>query len=219
MKILQINSVVNSGSTGRIADEIGNVLMEHGHESYIAFGRGEGKSRSNLIRIGNNIDVYLHGAYTLLTDRHGFASKKATIKFLKEVDKIQPDLVALYNLHGYYINIEILFNYLKVRNIPVVWTLFDCWSFTGHCTYFDDINCLKWKSHCNDCPKFNKYPTSWVDNSYLNFEKKRIIFRSLSKLELIVHSRWLGNLLVDSNLNIIPCHVIPSAINLQLFKP
>lgn len=219
MRVLQINSVANSGSTGRIAEEIGNVLLENGHESFIAYGRGEAKSSSKLIKIGKDIDVYLHGAYTLLTDKHGFASKRATHKFIDEIELIKPDLIALHNLHGYYINVEVLFGYIKSKKIPVVWTLFDCWAFTGHCSYFDDINCTKWKTHCERCPKYRNYPSSWVDNSILNYEGKRKLFTKLSKMELVTHSQWLGNLVKQSFLKDYSLNVTPSAINLQLFKP
>ena len=219
MRVLQINSVVNSGSTGRIAEEIGNVLLANGHESYIAYGRGIATSTSKLIKIGSQKDVYLHGAYTLMTDKHGFASKKATQKFIHEVEHIKPDVVALHNLHGYYIHLPTLFDFFSRNKIAVVWTLFDCWAFTGHCSYFDDINCIKWKTHCNNCPKYKNYPSSWVDNSFSNFEEKRRIFTSVRKMEIIAHSQWLGGLVKDSFLKEYKVHVTPSAINLDLFKP
>lgn len=219
MRVLQINAVANSGSTGRIAEEIGNVLLANGHESYIAYGRGKATSASKLLKIGTQKDVYWHGAYTLLTDKHGFASKKATEEFIKEVEKIKPDLIALHNLHGYYINLEILFNYLSTTDISVVWTLFDCWAFTGHCTYFDDIDCKKWQNHCEKCPKHHRYPSSWVDNSFHNFDVKQQLFTSVKKMELITHSQWLNDLVKKSFLKIYKVHVTPSAINLELFKP
>ncbi len=219
MRVLQINSVANSGSTGRIAEEIGNVLIANGHESYIAYGRGNAKSSSQLIKIGSDCDVYMHGAFTLLTDKHGFASSKATKNLISKIEEIQPDLIALHNLHGYYISFPILFEFLKTSDIPVVWTLFDCWAFTGHCSYFDDINCPKWKIHCEKCPKHKNYPSSWVDNSFQNFEDKKRLFTSLNKMEIITHSKWLGELVKESFLKNYRVHVTPSAINLDLFKP
>ena len=219
MRVLQINAVVNSGSTGRIAEEIGNVLIDHGHESYIAYGRSNSVSNSKLIKIGNKSDVYLHGLYTLLTDKHAFASKKATLKLIKEIGAIKPDLIALHNLHGYYINIEILFTYLKKNSIPIVWTLFDCWAFTGHCTYFDDIDCKKWETHCNNCPKHLKYPKSLVDNSLINFKQKKNLFTGINQMEIITHSKWLSGLVKKSYLSDYKTHITPSAINLDLFRP
>lgn len=219
MRILQINVNVNKGSTGRIAEEIGNVLLANGHESYIAFGRGQGKSNSKLVKIGNNANIYLHGAYTLLTDKHGFASSLATKNLIEKIKFIKPDLIVLHNLHGYYINIKILFNFLKTSQIPVVWILYDCWAFTGHCTYFDDIDCKKWLTHCENCPKHKNYPSSWIDNSYDNYENKKKLFTSLNKLTIIVHSQWLMNLVKNSYLKKFPIITIPSAINLEIFRP
>ena len=217
--LLQINAVVNTGSTGRIAEGIGQTAIAAGWKSYIAYGRNQATSSSKLIKIGNKKDVYLHGVYTLLKDKHAFASRRATQELVKKINVIKPDLIALHNLHGYYINIEILFKYLKANNIPVVWTLFDCWAFTGHCTYFDDIDCRKWESHCNKCPKYDKYPKSLVDNSFSNFKQKKELFTSMNDMEIITHSKWLSELVQKSYLSPYKTHVTPSAINLDLFKP
>ena len=120
MRILQINTVANSGSTGRIAEEIGNILIKNGHESYIAFGRGNRPSNSNLIKIGTQKDIYQHGLATLLFDKHGLASKKATARFIETIDKLKPDLIGLHNIHGYFLNYPLLFKFIKEKNIPVV---------------------------------------------------------------------------------------------------
>lgn len=219
MKLLQINVQVNSGSTGRISEDIGRVVMEHGHESYIAFGRGNRPSQSHLIRVGKQSDVYLHGLKTLFLDRHGFGSRQATEKLIQEIERIQPDVIGLHNLHGYYLHIGVLFKYLKQTQIPVLWTLFDCWAFTGHCSYFDDIQCSKWLTHCQQCPKSRNYPKSYVDNSYQNFSDKRNLFTGLKNLELLVHSQWLADLVKKSFLKDYPLHVTPSAIDTGVFKP
>jgi glycosyltransferase involved in cell wall biosynthesis len=156
MRILQINTVANSGSTGRIAEEIGNILIKNGHESYIAFGRGNRPSNSNLIKIGTQKDIYQHGLATLLLDKHGLASKKATARFIETIDKLKPDLIGLHNIHGYFLNYPLLFKFIKEKNIPVVWTFHDCWPFTGHCSYFESVGCEKWKTHCEKCPLTGK---------------------------------------------------------------
>src|ERR1035437_11027795 len=126
MKILQINTIVNSGSTGRIAEDISKLLISQGHENYIAVGRGNRQSTSTLIRIGNFWDIRWHGMKTRLFDRHGFGSKWVTKRLIQEIARIKPDVIHLHNLHGYYLNMEILFNYLKTSQISVVWTLHDC---------------------------------------------------------------------------------------------
>lgn len=195
MKLLQINSIVNSGSTGRIAEEIGQTAIKAGWDSYIAYARKYGSSNSKLIKIGNNIDIKMHGLKTRMFDKHGLASKNATRNFITEIEKIKPDIIHLHNIHGYYINIEILFKYLKYSNIPIVWTLHDCWPITGHCTHFAFIGCEKWKSQCNNCPQKNSYPSSWLfDRSEKNFNLKKELFTSLPNLTLVPVSKWLAGI-------------------------
>lgn len=220
MKILQINTTVNTGSTGRIVEAIGNRLQQAGHESYIAFGRNERPSKNNLIRIGTQKDVYLHVLRTLLTDRHGFGSGKATLNLIEKIKVIKPDIIGLHNLHGYYLNIELLFNFLKNADIPILWTLFDCWAFTGHCTYYDSVGCEKWKSECFSCPKKKAYPSSYLlDNSRLNFNDKKRLFKLPKKMHLIVHSKWLKKQVKESFLKDLPLHHIYNGTDLNVFRP
>lgn len=220
MRILQINASVNSGSTGRIAEDIGKVMLANGHESYIAYGRGNRTSSSQLIKIGNKADVYLHVLKTAIFDRHGFGSILATKRLIAEIERINPDVIGLHNLHGYYINIELLFKYLKNKQIPVLWTLFDCWAFTGHCSYFDNIDCKKWISGCSKCPKKSLYPSSYLfDKSIENYQQKRDLFNSLDNIQLVVHSQWLNSLVEQSFLKNITTNVISSGIDLDVFKP
>ncbi len=220
MKVLQINTTVNSGSTGRIAEEIGQILLKAGHDSYIAYGRPGGKSQSQTIKIGNSLDQKLHGLQTRVFDTHAFGSKTATQKLVEEIKCINPDIIHLHNLHGYYIHVGVLFDFLKERKKPVVWTLHDCWSFTGHCSYFDFVNCDKWKTHCNKCPVKTRYPQSYVfDNSFNNFDKKSEVFNGVDNLTLVTPSNWLKNLLNYSFLNTYPVSVIHNGVDLEIFKP
>lgn len=219
-KLLQINSVVNFGSTGRIAEEIGQTALAKGWISYIAFGRYDRPSHSKLIKIGNEWDIRLHGLQTRLLDRHGLASKAATRALVQEIDKIEPDIIHLHNIHGYYINYEILFHYIKGVNIPVVWTLHDCWPITGHCACFTFVGCNKWKAHCFSCPQKNEYPNSWViDRSEKSFNLKKNLFTSLPNLTLVPVSKWLADILKESILRDFPIKIINNGINSKVFKP
>lgn len=220
MKVLQINSVCGIGSTGRIATDIHNILIEQGHESYIAYGRDLPKNCDNAIRIGTKIDNYTHVAKTRVLDKHGFGSIKATIEFIDEVEELDPDIIHLHNIHGYYINIEILFNYLKEANKPVVWTLHDCWSFTGHCAYFDYACCNKWQKGCYKCPEKKSYPSSFVfDNSKKNYVSKKDIFTGVDNLTIVTPSNWLADLVKKSYLKEYSVKVINNGIDLDVFKP
>jgi len=220
MKILQINSVCGIGSTGRIATDIHNILIEQGHESYIAYGRDLPKNCDNAIRIGTKIDNYTHVAKTRLFDKHGFGSTKATEEFINKVKDIDPDIIHLHNIHGYYINIEILFDYLKEADKPVVWTLHDCWSFTGHCSHFDYISCDKWKTGCFECPQKKEYPQSFlIDNSRWNYNKKKEVFAGVNNMTIVTPSHWLAETVKRSYLNEYKIKVIHNGIDRELFKP
>jgi putative colanic acid biosynthesis glycosyltransferase len=220
LKVLQINSVCGVGSTGRIATDIDKILKSQGHESYIAFGRGSARDCDTTIKIGNNIDNYLHVAETRLFDRHGWGSTNATKEFIEEIETLNPDIIHLHNIHGYYLNVEILFNYLKTANKPVVWTLHDCWPFTGHCSYFDFVGCNRWESGCFDCPQKTSYPSSLIkDNSQENFSKKKATFTGVPNLTIVTPSKWLANLVRMSFLKEYPVKVINNGIDLEVFKP
>lgn len=220
MRILQVNTVVNSGSTGRIAEEIGRLVIQDGGESYIAFGRNERPSSSHSIRIGNDFGVKLHGLKTRLTDAHGLCSTQATIKFVDNIKQIRPDIIHLHNLHGYYLNIQVLFRYLSESNLPVVWTLHDCWSFTGHCVHFFDIHCLRWKTGCYACPLKSQYPASiLLDRSKRNYRVKKELFTSVRNMTLVPVCNWLDDMLKDSFLKDIGTRIIYNGIDTELFAP
>lgn len=220
MKILQINSVCGIGSTGRIATDIHNALIKRGHKSWIAYGREEPKNCDSAIRIGRDFDVYSHALLTRIFDKHGFGSKKATLEFIEKVKTIEPDIIHLHNIHGYYINIEVLFAFLKEYGKPVVWTLHDCWSFTGHCAYFTLVECDWWREGCYDCPQKRIYPSSFfLDNSRDNYQRKKEAFRGVKNMTIVTPSNWLANLVKESFLKEHKVITIPNGIDTDLFKP
>jgi glycosyltransferase involved in cell wall biosynthesis len=220
LKLLQICNEGNTGSVGTIAESIGDFAIHKGWESYIAYGRFKRPSNSKLIRIGSDLDVIYHGIESRLLDNHGFSSRNATKNFIKKIERIKPDIIHLHHLHGYFINVELLFEYLITANIPVVWTFHDCWSFTGHCTYFDFIGCDKWKSQCFACPQLHEYPKSiFIDNSKNNFAIKKQLFTSIPKLAIVSVSKWLDNLVGESFFKNNNHLFIYNGINLELFKP
>lgn len=220
MKILQINTEATMGSPGRIACDLGKVLKENGHDTVIAYGRGEPPKDLKSIKITSDLDVKIHALKSRILDNVAFNSKKSTKEFIKKIEEYNPDIIHLHNLHGYYINIEILFNYLKKSNKHVVWTLHDCWAFTGHCSHFDYVGCDKWKEGCNNCIQKNEYPSSkLIDNSKLNYKKKKELFTSVKNMTIVTPSKWLANLVKESFLGKYPVEVIYNAIDLDVFKP
>lgn len=219
-KIVQITTLANSGSVGRIAEEIGLLAINKGWQSYIAYGRNSCASVSNLIRIGSDIEVRIHGVKTRLFDKHGFGSKRATQKLVRKLKEINPDIIHLHNIHGYFINIEILFNYLIKAKIPVVWTLHDCWALTGHCVHFEDIACERWKTGCYCCPNKTGYPASILfDNSRSNYQRKKELFNAVDNLTIVPVCDWLAHIVEKSFLHQKSIRTIYNGIDTNLFHP
>ena len=219
-KLLQINSVVNFRSTGKIVEEIANKVISKGWESHVAYGRLARPSQSVLLKIGNNWDLIFHGLQNRLLDNQGLASKQATIKFIKQIKVIKPDIIHIHNIHDYYINYEILFNYLITSDIPIVWTFHDCWPITGHCAHFSLIDCDKWKIECYHCPQKKGYPTSYfLDRSRRNYQLKKKLFNSVKNLTIVTVSDWLGAIVKESNLSKFPVRVINNGIDINTFSP
>ncbi len=220
MVVLQVNSVKN-GSTGKIVRSIHEELSKIGNNSYIAYGRGiRCRKDCDYIRIGGMADVYWHVILTRVFDFHGNGSKKATYAMVKGIKQISPDIIHLHNLHGYYLNIKRLFEYLKLSGAKVIWTLHDCWAFTGHCAYFDYVGCNKWQTECFDCPQKNRYPKSWLcDNSSYNFKKKKELFTGIKNLTIVVPSNWLAGLVRKSFLREYQIELIRNGIDLNTFRP
>lgn len=220
MKVLQISTSYNSGSVGRIVSEIGDLLIDYGHESIVAYSRTFGKSNSRAIKIGNKKDFLLHVIKTRLCDSHGFSSTRATQTFINRIEEIGPDLIHLHNIHGYYLHIGILFGYLKQSRRPVIWTFHDCWPFTGHCSHFQYVNCNKWQNECYDCPNIHGYPKSWfIDNSQNNYWQKKELFTDLERVVLVSPSEWLARHLRNSFLSGYRTIVINNGVDLKKFRP
>lgn len=220
MKVLQINSVCGRGSTGRIVLDIHNALIGQGHKSLVAYGREPAIGCENAIRIGTRKDIYVHGLYTRILDKHGLGSQKATRQFIKNIEAENPDIIHLHNIHGYYLNYEILFRFLKNFGKPVIWTFHDCWPFTGHCAHFTYAGCERWQKVCHDCPQKRSYPKSLVfDNSRRNFERKREAFTGVKDLTIVTPSKWLAGLVNQSFLSEYETVVISNGIDTTVFRP
>lgn len=220
MKILQINSVCGIGSTGHIAVGLQRYLIENGDAGRIAYGRGSAGGCEAAVRIGSGRDVLLHVAAARLWDRSGFGSKRATVRFLKYIKAYDPDLIQLHNIHGYYLHVGKLFEYLKAAGKPVVWTLHDGWAFTGHCAYFEYYGCDRWASGCRDCPQKSPYPGRWWrDNSEKNYAEKKRLFTGVPNLTLVTPSAWLARQIGCSFLREYPIRVIPNGVDLTTFRP
>lgn len=221
MKFLFINSVAGVGSTGRIAADKCRELTREGHDCVLAYGRTCANCEDiATVRIGSDLDVKMHGAMNRIFDNQGFNSAAATKRFLNWVRRYDPDVIWLHNVHGYYLHVGLLFEYLRFSGKQIIWTLHDCWSFTGHCAYFDYVGCRKWKTGCEHCPQKKSYPASLLmDNSKENFESKKYHFTGIPNLTLTVPSQWLARRVKESFLGEYPVEVIYNTVDQQVFQP
>lgn len=222
MKILQINSVCGVGSTGKICQDLYWELKKLGHDCKIAWGRCKGGDvpDEDTIQIGRPIDYCWHALSTRIFDNTGFCSKRATDRFINKINAYDPDVIHLHNIHGYYINISVLFDYLRKSGKKIIWTLHDCWSFTGHCTHMDFIGCNKWKTQCCNCPQKKDYPKSYLfDRSRTNYNEKKKLFTGICDLHIVTPSYWLAGLVKESFLKDYPVSVIHNGIDTNVFKP
>ncbi len=223
MKVLEINVVCGIKSTGRICTDLASCLMADGNTCLVAYGREYVPEEYSAIswKIGSETSVKNHALISRFFDCAGFGSGNATKKLIKKIQEFDPDIIHLHNLHGYYINIRYLFEYLKKSNKPVVWTLHDCWAFTGHCCHFDLIDCFKWKEDgCHNCALKTSYPKSLLlDRSKNNFREKKQLFTALENVTIVTPSQWLANLVKESYLSKYPVKVINNGIDTDIFKP
>lgn len=219
-RVLFINTTCGVGSTGRIVTGLYRKLEEQGYTCMVAYGREDAPEGFNAYRIGSDFDVNLHGVISRLTDRHALYSVAATRKLIEKIEEFDPHIIHLHNLHGYYLNIKLLFRYIKKSGKKIIWTLHDCWSFTGHCTHFEYIMCNKWKQECNNCEQLREYPKSvWMDASKKNYRLKKELFTGIPQMRLVTPSAWLQNKVSMSFMKDYPCEVIPTGIALEDFRP
>ena len=217
MRIVQINQF-SYKAAGNIMMNLHKELLNRGIDSYVVWGRGREAENEHEYYMNDPVGVRMHGVYTRATDRTGFGSTRATKKLLNWLDAIQPDIIHLHCIHGYYINIKLLFEYIRQNAIRVIWTQHDCWAFTGHCAYFDGIGCEKWRAGCEKCEQLHTYPASYVDASKENWNDKKNLFTGLD-ITIVTPCSWLKGVIEQSFLNEYIIQVIYNGIDTNVFRP
>lgn len=222
MRIVQINGGAK-GSTGKIMMGIAEVARVQGHEvmcaSPITTTNRDAGEDCGYYRIGTFNSRRVSVALSRITGFNGCFAWIETRKLLKKIDEFKPDVIHLHNLHDSYINLPMLFSYIKKHNVPTVWTLHDCWSFTGQCPHFTMVKCDKWKTGCHNCPQYKEYPASLYDNTKKMWQLKKKWFTGVKNMTIVTPSRWLARLAQESYLKEYSIQVINNGIDLNVFKP
>ena len=225
MVIAEINTLP-VGSTGKIMFDLAETARKHGHTVYTysakTFRRGmknDYPERPYHIYYGSEAGNFVHKVLGGITGFNGYFSRHSTRKLIKQLEKQKIDVLHLHNLHEFCINLPMLFRWIKKNNVRVIWTLHDCWTFTGHCPYFTMVGCDKWKSGCGGCPQKNIYPKSYLDTTSFMWKKKKEWFTGVKDLTIVTPSEWLAGLVKDSFLSEYPVKVINNGIDLNVFKP
>lgn len=220
MRIVHVNTVFG-GSTGKIMRGIAQTARDAGHTVYTISRNWGGDLIDDPFHllIGTRLDNRLHQILGTLSGFEGCFSRLATKRLLRRLDKIRPDVMHLHNLHGWYIHLPTLFAYIKKKNIRTVWTLHDCWAFTGKCPHFVTEGCDRWQTGCHDCPQLHQYPRSKCDRTSWLYDHKKRWFADVPQLTVVTPSRWLAGLVEQSFLKDAPVRVINNGIDLQVFRP
>ena len=219
MKILQINSHYDQGGAARIVACIHRQLLQNGQQSFVAYGRGMGQEEENVFRFNRTAEVYFSAFMSRVTGINGWWNHKATGRLISFIEQIQPDIIHLHALHGYYLQFARFFDYINARGIPCVWTFHDCHAFVGNCGYYFD--CDKWKTGCGNCSHIHNYPNSqFFDFTSFMWKKKKELFTECDKKIIVTPSEWLAKEVKQSFFGKYPCVIIHNGIDVhRLFYP
>lgn len=217
MKVLLINSVCGVGSTGKICVDLAKLIVSQGDECVIAYGRGIAKGYDRTYKITSSLGNKFHFLKSRIFDKHGLGNALETKKFIKFIKEYNPDVIHLHNIHGYYLNYKILFEYLKTYEGKVVWTMHDMWPVTGHCAC--TLDCTKWQNKCHSCTLKNEYPKTILSRAEKNYFLKKDCFSGVKNMTIVTVSNWLKSEFEKSFLSNYEIKVLNNGIDLNLFCP
>lgn len=222
-KLLQIDACLNSGSTGRITEDIAKLAQMQGWDCYIIHGSRYVNKPSAMedFAPGSVLDEYLHYAEHYLFDNDGLASRNATRRAIKFIEQLQPDIIQLHDIHDHWLSYRILFEYLNTLDIPIVWTQHDCWSFTGDCGHFSQLACNQFISGCTSRCAYRKSPFSrrFLNYAKKHYELKKELFCATSNITLVPVSHWLESVLKESFLKDKKISTIQNGVDVAVFRP
>ncbi len=221
IKVLQINAVYGSSSTGRNCLELDEAAAGAGVEMYSAYAvQGPFESVRGYL-IGNCLDRKVHAFTSRLFGLQAYGSVIATHRLIRYISVIQPDVIHLNNLHSNYLHLGLLLRSIARKQIATVLTLHDCWFYTGRCVHYTVDNCQRWRESCGKCMRLKKdIPSCGLDQSARMLRDKRCWFGDIERLAVVGVSDWVTQEARQSILaNAAIFRRIYNWIDLDVFKP
>lgn len=222
MKVLEIDSVPY-GSTCKIVLGIATVAQKRNIEVVTASGYSTHPLKEipkNHYKIGGRMNKTLHLGASICTGIEGYGSVLATLKLIRFMNQNSFDIIHIHNLHGNYVNIPMLFSYIKKQRISVIWTMHDCWAMTGLCPHFTIARCNKWVVGCHDCSQYRTtFKGYFFDQSKFMWKRKKQWFNGIENLTIVSPSKWLAAVIKSSFLRNYDIRIINNGINLDVFRP
>ncbi len=180
-----INTFSHTKSTGKIVYGLYNHLKSS-YNCSLFYGEPheEKVDDENIICINNVLDKKLHIYGSLLFGNQGEYSWHRTKWLIRELKRRRIECIFLFNIHGYYLNTELLFDYLAQNDIKVIYVMLDEFAFCGKCCF--TMECEKYKTECKKCPNIKDYPKSFfVDRSSHLFNKKRKYYSKVKDIVFV----------------------------------
>ena len=215
MKILFINSTYGVGSTGKIVQYLANSCTKEGFDTYVCYAEGP-SSNGNYFKFSSKFDTKVNSFISHIFGNYGFEAYSSTKRLVKRIKEIQPDVVHIHNIHSHDVKIDLLINCLKDIKCKVLFTMHDCWAYTGYCPYYTYISCNKWQTECNHCP-LRKQFSFLFDRSKSNQERKRDNLNSIKPI-IVSPSAWLKGETNKSFLQGSQTYVINNGVNQSIFQ-
>ena len=220
MKVLQINITCQYGSTGTMVEQLHGYLAKKGCHSFVAYSA----YHSNLINsfpMENTLEHYLRRALNRYVGRKYIHSAPGTLHLIRKIKQIKPDVIHLHNIQQNSTHFPMLMKFLRRYGVPVVYTLHDCWAFTGGCYHFTQLGCDGYRTGCLEgiCKLPMKERDLCNQTTKQIYEEKKALLSGLSDLCIVCVSHWLKSCAEQSFMKNLKLMVIYNGIDTDIFHP
>lgn len=177
MKVLQVNVVYNTGSTGKIVYDIHTEMKKQQIDSVVCYGRGLIVHEKNVYKICSELYSDINHLYANLSGVLYGGCMWSTRRLISIIEEEKPDIVHLHCLNGFFVNIYRLVSWLKKHRVKTVLTLHAEFMYTGGCGH--SVDCDQWstRSGCGQskCPRYRSDMKVWF------FDRSRTMWRRMKR--------------------------------------